>query len=494
MKVSCFMSTISTRDFFYIIFKRKYIIFVFFILSVLLGVFVSYFSNPVYEADAKILVKIGRENIYNPEGRGSSPLFTPNKEEQINSEIEILKNPSLLSKVVETIGVEKFITNTSFIDRLFSKSIEKNEKKLFAETLFKLKKDSHVEKVPNSDVIQLSYKHSDPVLTAKVINTWIDQFFVTRLDIHVTPQSLKFYRVQSDLLKNRLKESEAMRAAFVKRYNISHPKEERKLFMKQISSLNIDLNKTISKIAQVESKINEIRNQLEKTKELITLNDAIKHSPNRINALHNKLLELKEAKNKLKMRQGEDNSLLENMETQINKIVMKLDEQNHIRNLVPQPEIESVYQGLLKKLANNEIELKALLASKQAMQEKLSDYQEQLEQLAGIETEFNNLEQKIAVDRQNYSLYLTKLESSRISSAMNQERISNVRLINPAQVPMEPISPKIVLNIILSVLIGIIGGFGLAFFLEYLDDSLETVEDVEDNLDLPVLTSIPAHQ
>jgi len=39
--------------------------------------------------------------------------------------------------------------------------------------------------------------------------------------------------------------------------------------------------------------------------------------------------------------------------------------------------------------------------------------------------------------------------------------------------------------------LGAFGGFGLAFFREYLDDSIETIEDVEDCLHLPVLASIP---
>jgi len=60
-----------------------------------------------------------------------------------------------------------------------------------------------------------------------------------------------------------------------------------------------------------------------------------------------------------------------------------------------------------------------------------------------------------------------------------------------ALTPLKPVSPKVLLNIVLAIFLGGFGGLGLAFFSEYLDDSLEKPEDVEKELQLPVLTSIP---
>jgi capsular polysaccharide biosynthesis protein len=95
------------------------------------------------------------------------------------------------------------------------------------------------------------------------------------------------------------------------------------------------------------------------------------------------------------------------------------------------------------------------------------------------------------VDRQNYRLYLSKFEESRISDAMDTEKIANVNVIEPAQSPLKPVSPKIMLNMMLAIFLGGFGGLGLAFFSEYLDDSLEKTEDVENYLEVPVLASIP---
>lgn len=66
-----------------------------------------------------------------------------------------------------------------------------------------------------------------------------------------------------------------------------------------------------------------------------------------------------------------------------------------------------------------------------------------------------------------------------------------VYLIDPAEAPRFHISPNLVLNIILSLVLGLLGGVGLAYFIEYLDTSVKTVDDVERYLQLPVLGVIP---
>jgi len=91
----------------------------------------------------------------------------------------------------------------------------------------------------------------------------------------------------------------------------------------------------------------------------------------------------------------------------------------------------------------------------------------------------------------NYDLYLAKLEESRISSAMDTEKISNVKLIEPAYPPLKPISPKKKLNILIGIFLGLFGGLVTSFLIEKIGDKLETPEDIDRALGLPVLTSVP---
>lgn len=66
-----------------------------------------------------------------------------------------------------------------------------------------------------------------------------------------------------------------------------------------------------------------------------------------------------------------------------------------------------------------------------------------------------------------------------------------VHIVEEAEAPERPSSPIVPLNIILSVILGLLAGIGLAFFVEYLDVSLKTVDEVEKYLSMSVLAVIP---
>ena len=69
-------------------------------------------------------------------------------------------------------------------------------------------------------------------------------------------------------------------------------------------------------------------------------------------------------------------------------------------------------------------------------------------------------------------------------------KANNVRIQEPAEKPIKPVKPKKRLNFLLSVVIGFLGGVGLVFFLEYLDDTVKTSDDIERVADWPMLGSI----
>ncbi|OGV43754.1 MAG: hypothetical protein A2X46_08660 [Lentisphaerae bacterium GWF2_57_35] len=66
-----------------------------------------------------------------------------------------------------------------------------------------------------------------------------------------------------------------------------------------------------------------------------------------------------------------------------------------------------------------------------------------------------------------------------------------VEVVEPAEPANKPSSPLVMLNILLSIFLGFGAGIGLAYFIEYLDTSVRTVDDVEQFLGLPVLGVIP---
>src|SRR5581483_10172246 len=81
---------------------------------------------------------------------------------------------------------------------------------------------------------------------------------------------------------------------------------------------------------------------------------------------------------------------------------------------------------------------------------------------------------------------------------VNQENInlhmptlSMVKIIDDAEPDSKPVRPRKPLNIAVGLIVGLLMGFGLAFFIEYLDTSVKTIDDVERTLQAPVLGVIP---
>ena len=81
----------SFRDFLHVIFKRKNQILLFFAITVCTVVIGTFVVRPVYEAKAQILVKMGRENLYVPPNSTNSQIIDFNRDNQINTEIGLLR-------------------------------------------------------------------------------------------------------------------------------------------------------------------------------------------------------------------------------------------------------------------------------------------------------------------------------------------------------------------------------------------------------------------
>ena len=71
-------------------------------------------------------------------------------------------------------------------------------------------------------------------------------------------------------------------------------------------------------------------------------------------------------------------------------------------------------------------------------------------------------------------------------------RTSNIQIVNKAEIPLSPSSPKKRRNLALALLVGLFGGAGLAFLFDHLDNSIKTSDDVEKYAGIPTLGIVPS--
>ena len=402
-------SGMSLRGSLRVIFKRQNTILIFFGVTVCTVAIASVVATPTYEATAQILVKVGMEAVYTPTlpTRDTEQIVRVDRQQQINSEIEILRSRFLAQKVVESLRPEviyKDLDNSGggFLSNLFRATegdqspTQSNGDSIIEQAVTNLQKNTTIGAVKSSDVINVSFRHTDPQVAAKVVNTLVDLYLDRRLHVHKNPDSYTFLRDQSQILDNELRRSAESLNTFKKEHDLTSLQEERTVLLKQQADLR-------TKVVELELK----------ERELLT-------------------------------KYTDESRLVQGVRDEI---------------------------GLVR--------------------DKLVELERRQTKLNQIEREFNRLQQEVEVDRENYRLYLTKFKESRILSSMDPGKMSNVSVIEPAQAPLKPVSPNIVLSMILAVFLGGVGAFGLAFLSEYMADNLEGAEDVEEHLRLPVLASIP---
>jgi capsular exopolysaccharide synthesis family protein len=125
------------------------------------------------------------------------------------------------------------------------------------------------------------------------------------------------------------------------------------------------------------------------------------------------------------------------------------------------------------------------LLLKQALDQQKAETNQMAEKLV----RYNILKREAEANKQLYDGMLQKLKEAGITAGL---RSSNIRVVDPALIPTGPSRPNKTRNIMLSILVGLIGGIGLALLREYLDNTVKTPDDIESLARLPSLAVVPA--
>lgn len=144
-------------------------------------------------------------------------------------------------------------------------------------------------------------------------------------------------------------------------------------------------------------------------------------------------------------------------------------------------EVDRVRRTLSDSLAVKNAEAESLGALVRTQSEAIQKLEEKSNRYQALRSEVES-------NRRMYNEFLERrkeLESTSGFGAMN------VSVVDRALPPSAPVRPKKWLNLTLAVIVGLLGGVALAFFFEYLDDTVKTPEEVKDVLGLPFLGLIP---
>ncbi|WP_130860470.1 YveK family protein [Gracilibacillus phocaeensis] len=158
-------------------------------------------------------------------------------------------------------------------------------------------------------------------------------------------------------------------------------------------------------------------------------------------------------------------------------------ELNDIRSNV---EIINTYNDVItsNRILNQVIEEMNLTISPGALAEKLSVSSSENSQVVTLTV--TDYDPQVATDIANSTVNIFQEE---LPGLMN---VNNVNVLTEAEVGENPspVSPNVMLNIAIAIVLGGMIGVGLAFLLEYLDNTVKTEQDVENKLGLPILGAV----
>jgi capsular exopolysaccharide synthesis family protein len=128
-------------------------------------------------------------------------------------------------------------------------------------------------------------------------------------------------------------------------------------------------------------------------------------------------------------------------------------------------------------------------ANEQAAERTLAEAKSNVQQINRKEFDLGALERAVATNRQIYELFSNRFKETSASPDLKTSAIA--RVTDAARAPQVPVKPKKEQLVAIAFLLGLLLGALIALFLERLDNTLKSADDIEDKLDHPMLTMLP---
>lgn len=499
------LSTNGTRDILNVLFKHQRKIIAVFLLILGAATFYSFATTPLFESKASLLIKFGREYVYRPEVGQEQPQVAFNREDLVNSEIEILSSRDLAAKVVQQIGIQRiypgidqppplFSLGTvriliesviAFFDERPKSEIDPVLERAAAAFLGSLR----VEAVAKSNVVRVSFRHPVPSMASEAVSTLLDLFKAMRLEVFSGPKS-SFLEEQMVYYRDLLRESEQKFEDFRQQYGVFSLDQQRSLLLNQRNALDTELKATENRMEETGKKLASLQDQQKRISQTVPLGTDNERYPV-IDDAKSRLLALQLKEQELLTKYREESQLVQNVREEKRIVEQFLSRNQNDRATRTRTGPNPVYEQLQFEIVRTTADHNALAAKKAAIEQQIGGVHDDLRALDLRDKELQQIEREIKNYRQNYETYVGRAEEARISTELDQQKIVNISVIESASEPLRPVWPRKTLNIALAMVFGLAAGLGIAFLAEYLGSGFLTPESAARNLGVRVIGTVP---
>lgn len=150
--------------------------------------------------------------------------------------------------------------------------------------------------------------------------------------------------------------------------------------------------------------------------------------------------------------------------------------------------MDPVREDLTRTMVQSEVDMLGDRNRVDALKNLIAGFDGKLSHLPAQQLELTRLTRAADADAKLYDMLRQRYEEASIEQAA---QLGNVRVIEQAELPAKPVAPILPLNLAIGLVLGLVLGFGLVLLQEQLDDTIQSAEDLEEALKLPVLGIVP---
>lgn len=507
------------RDFYNVLFRNQRKILVFFfsvIVAVTLG---TLLASDIYLSESKLMVRLGRESVtLDPTATtGQVVQIGSERENEINSESEILRSRELAEKVVDALGArvileeleETLPPDSSLLDKIrygMRQTVKfpiNSVSKLFASTedaspAVRLKerekavrflmKRLTVETAKKSNVISIGYEANSPELARDVLQKLTGLYLDKHINAHRTTGSYEFFSRQKESLQSSLAETEENLKSLKNKTGTASIQEQRRILLERIGGMQKDLEQAESAAAASMARLKTLKGTLAGLPATLQKEETTGFAQSAADDMRKHVYELQLKEQGLLSTFTENSIPVQEIRREIREGQALLAKSEQPRQVTRG--INDTYQKIQLEVLTEESYLSSLQAKTQALRTLLERGRDELNLLNETDIRLAQLERELETKKANYRKYSDSLEQARIDQALELQKISNISIVQAASYPVKPIRPKKLTNLAIGIFLGIFGGLSLAFITEFMDHTFRKPEDIERRLNLPALATL----
>lgn len=442
-----------------------------------LTAFVTFQQKPVYEAEGKLLLNKGNglsslTGLSEKVGELSGLTNTSNP---LETEAEIIRSNPIVQKTINQLKLK---------DKE-GKPLEINQ---FLQNL-------KVKSVRGTDVIELSYRTTNPKEAADIVNFLMNAYLENNIRTNRAEVSAArvFLSKQLPQIEKRVTEAEITLRKFKDENRVVSLEEEARVGVETVKNLTDEITKATAEMVDARTRTTALQSQLQlTTQQAMELSNLSQSS-----VVQQVLAEYQKTQDDLAVaitRFTEEHPIVVNLRNKEFALRQQLEKRvvpraNGFNSLGEKDlQISELKQNLTLELVNSEVNASALTNRAKVLQQAFLNHQARLKDLPKLEQRQRSLERRLQVAQTTYQQVLKQLQEVEV---VEQQQVGNASIVSTALLPDKPVSPKVLLNLALGGLLGVVLGAGTALVLESLDKRLKSLEEAKQIFGHAMLGTIP---